>query len=58
MEETGGRIETYEGHVRRYFGGGKGAAATGTGNAFQEQGRVGGVEHGQRRVRARPGTSV
>ena len=26
--EIGGSVETAEGHVRRYFGGGKGAAAT------------------------------
>ena len=35
VEETGGRRETYEGHVRRYFGGGKGAEETGIRQGWQ-----------------------
>ena len=56
--ETGGSIETAEVHSRRYFGGGKGVAATGILQVWQERGRVGGGEHRQKMVGARPGTSL
>ena len=58
MTETGGIRETAEGHGRRDFGGDKGAASTGIYQVWRERGRVGGGDHGQRRVGARPGTSV
>ena len=47
-----------EGHHRRDFGGGKGAAATGIRQVWQELGKVGGGKHGQIRLRVRPGTLV
>ena len=40
--ETGGSVETAEGHVRSIFFSGKGVAATVIRQALQEQGGVGG----------------
>ena len=45
--ETGGSAETSEGHVRIYFGGREGVAATGTRQAWRGRGRVGGVGFGK-----------
>ena len=56
--EVGGSGEAAEGHGRSNFVSGKGAAATGIFQAWQERGRIGAKEHGQRRVGARQGTSV
>ena len=56
--DTGGIGERAECHSRVYLGSGKGVAATGIRQACQEQGRVGGGYHGQRRVDARPVTLV
>ena len=56
--EAGDRREADEGHGRRNSGSIKGAAVTGIRQAWRERGRVGGGEHGQRRVGARQGTSV
>ena len=39
--ETGGSIETTEGHVRRYCGGNKGVAATEIRQAWRGKGRGG-----------------
>ena len=50
--------ETDEGRGRRYFGGIKGAAATGIRQAWREQGGVRGGNHRHQRVGARTGTSV
>ena len=58
MVETGGSGESVEGNGRIYFGGGKGAAAAGIRKTLREQSGVRGGEHEQRRVGARPGTSV
>ena len=57
VAETGGSGETAEGHSRKYFGSGKGAASTGFWQAWQKRGRVGGGD-GHRRVGSRPGTLV
>ena len=58
MEEIGGSREIAEDHGRGDFSSGKGVAATGICQAWQERGRVRGGEHGQQRVKARPGTLV
>ena len=56
--ESGGSKETAEFHGRKDIGGGKGTETTVIRQAGRERGRVGGGEHGQRRVGARTGSLV
>ena len=58
MEEIGGSRETAEDHGRGDFGSGKGVAATGICQAWQERGRVRRGVNGHKRVGARPGILV
>ena len=56
--EVGGSVESAEDNGRSNFVSGKGSAATGIRQAWREQGRVGGGEHGQRRIWVSQGTLV
>ena len=55
MVEAGGSRESAEDHGRGDFGSGKGAEATGIWQAWREREKVGGEEHGKRRIKGEEG---
>ena len=58
MGEEGGSRKSSEGHGRSDFVSGMSTAETGTRQAWQERGRVGGGDNGHRKIDARQGTLV